>query len=769
VTKAQGPILRRLWSVGEDRNQLVDAGAALVLTILGLVGFRTAFAGSAYLVTGVCACAIGVVVALVALQLELPLWASVPGAVLLSVLLSGLLVAPGHALGGVLPTPSSAGSLFGGLVNGWARLLTSLPPSGGAGGVLAIPYLCGFAGTTVSLGLSARWPRLQLGVVPPLVVLALSILFGTEHPASPLLQGALFGAVALAWAAFRADRYRTVVVHRGRLFRVLTGVALLGVAGGGALALGPQLASADAHSRFLLRNEVQPPFYPESEPGPLVAFRNYVTGKGANQVLLVLKGLPAGATVRLATLDGYDGVVWLTTGSGGATAGDFDEPGALIPPGPPLPESPPGPRVDVSVDDVGLSGVWLPTVGDLRSVNFTGPSSAQLGETWRYNPATGSAAVPQGMAPGARYAMVAEVPSAPAPVVLRKLALVSSAVLSAPGDVPAAITNRALAIVRGISDPYDQAVKLQNWFLQGSYSDGGPSTDVPPGHSIGRLVDFLSTQRPVGDAEQYAAAMGLMARLLDMPVRVVVGFRPSVRPGQTVVLRGRDLGAWVEIDFQGAGWVPFYPTPPRTHTAKQVAVAAAQPKNTVSQPPPPTTVPPTDVPPQLSKAVTGRRAHNSSRPLSKSRHPRVADSVMTIVAASVVAALGLFLLLPALVVVGLKAGRRRRRRHRSTGASQVVGAWDEVLDGARDMGLRPPASATRKEAAALLPVADAGVLADLADTAIFGPDEPDRATAAAIWSKSMSMVRSMRAVLTRRQRVRAALSLASLRSGDARS
>jgi hypothetical protein len=350
---------------------------------------------------------------------------------------------------------------------------------------------------------------------------------------------------------------------------------------------------------------------------------------------------------------------------------------------------------------------------------------------------------------------------------LRRLPLVSGAVLAAPRGVPAALTIKALDIVRGARDPYDEAVKLQNWFRQGSYSDGGPSTNVPPGHSIARLEDFFSTVRPVGDAEQYAAGMGLMARLLDMPVRLVVGFRPSVHAGRPTVLRGRDVDAWVEIDFQGAGWVSFYPTPPRTHTATQLAVAASRPKNTTTQPPPPTTVPAPNGSPRLSKAVSAKPAHRSGSQGQRAHRGGGAGTSAVTVAALVAGAIALVIFIPAMAILGLKAGRRRARRRRSSASAQVAAAWDEVLDRARDMGLPTPRCATRKEAAGLL-THPAPVLAAQADTAIFGPDDPTAATSAAVWSLSSLTVRAMRARLARPQRVRAAFSLASLRPRSSR-
>lgn len=81
----------------------------------------------------------------------------------------------------------------------------------------------------------------------------------------------------------------------------------------------------------------------------------------------------------------------------------------------------------------------------------------------------------------------------------------------------------------------------------------------------------------VGDSEQYASAMALMARSLGLPSRVVLGFLPkddegeisesrTEEQGKTTITKftGNDVTAWVEIKLDSYGWVAFYPTPKET-------------------------------------------------------------------------------------------------------------------------------------------------------------------------------------------------------------
>ena len=96
----------------------------------------------------------------------------------------------------------------------------------------------------------------------------------------------------------------------------------------------------------------------------------------------------------------------------------------------------------------------------------------------------------------------------------------------------------------------------------------------------------------VGDAEQYAALMAVLARALGIPARVVVGFAGSGCHGRratdgSVPVTGADLTAWVEVPFQQAGWVAYDPTPPKTRdtleTEPQTQAGRHIPDN---QPPP---------------------------------------------------------------------------------------------------------------------------------------------------------------------------------------
>ncbi len=120
----------------------------------------------------------------------------------------------------------------------------------------------------------------------------------------------------------------------------------------------------------------------------------------------------------------------------------------------------------------------------------------------------------------------------------------------------------ARQVAGGARSPYAAAVALESWFRTG----GGFIYDQhpPQAHDRPELVDFVArTHR--GYCQHFAGAMALMLRYLGVPARAAAGFssgRYDPSSGQWIVT-DHDAHEWVEVWFQGWGWVPFDPTPGR--------------------------------------------------------------------------------------------------------------------------------------------------------------------------------------------------------------
>jgi protein-glutamine gamma-glutamyltransferase len=114
------------------------------------------------------------------------------------------------------------------------------------------------------------------------------------------------------------------------------------------------------------------------------------------------------------------------------------------------------------------------------------------------------------------------------------------------------------------------AVKNVERYLQDTftYSERVPTRPIP-------LMGFLYQEKR-GYCQQFSGAMALMLRMAGIPARVAAGFSPGSYNKDTKEYRVRDLDAhsWVEVWFQGIGWVPFDPTPARSPAQSQSSALA---------------------------------------------------------------------------------------------------------------------------------------------------------------------------------------------------
>jgi protein-glutamine gamma-glutamyltransferase len=121
---------------------------------------------------------------------------------------------------------------------------------------------------------------------------------------------------------------------------------------------------------------------------------------------------------------------------------------------------------------------------------------------------------------------------------------------------PVAALARQLAA--GATSQWELVARVHRYLL-----DGGRfryTTNLPPAGPF-PLVDFLLRDH-AGDCQHFASAAALLLRLAGVPARVVVGFATGVPgPDGRFNVRDTDAHAWIEVYFQGYGWVAFNPTP----------------------------------------------------------------------------------------------------------------------------------------------------------------------------------------------------------------
>ncbi|MGH2540832.1 MAG: DUF4129 domain-containing transglutaminase family protein, partial [Actinomycetota bacterium] len=110
----------------------------------------------------------------------------------------------------------------------------------------------------------------------------------------------------------------------------------------------------------------------------------------------------------------------------------------------------------------------------------------------------------------------------------------------------------------GATSDYDKVLAIQRHF----HSDGFHySTDVDVDDSADALLAFL-TQTKAGFCQQYATAMAVLVRELGIPARIAVGYQEgTLQDDGTYLVQTKDAHAWVEVFFEGYGWLQFEPTP----------------------------------------------------------------------------------------------------------------------------------------------------------------------------------------------------------------
>jgi protein-glutamine gamma-glutamyltransferase len=103
---------------------------------------------------------------------------------------------------------------------------------------------------------------------------------------------------------------------------------------------------------------------------------------------------------------------------------------------------------------------------------------------------------------------------------------------------------------------YDAVASIHRQLLGAySYNENPPLRRFP-------LRAFLFRDRK-GYCQQFSGAMALMLRMIGVPSRVASGFSPGSPEGgpHRYVVHDFDAHSWVEVYFEGIGWVPFDPTP----------------------------------------------------------------------------------------------------------------------------------------------------------------------------------------------------------------
>lgn len=723
------------------REVWVDAGFTLAVMLCLLVGLRTVVFGWEWWAAAALGLVLGFFVGHIQGTYRWPLVGTVALGAVLYLLLGGPLAVRDDVKWGFLPTGQTFKDLIGGPVTGWMDLLTLVPPVDARGPFTAIALFLSLVGTVLVYGTAratrSRWRLL----VPPFALLAVIIAVGTTQPAGRWIQGLALGLVLVGWLAARDHLDPDVGQARaggGRpaLSRILSGTVLLAVAALAGVLLGP-IAPGSSQDRQVVRSGIVPDHDDNVLASPLTTFREFTSASPRDWYdtqLLQVDGVPGRTPLRLATLDTWDGSTWGIAGRGSkrADAGrsfqQFGRRVGVLASGSPS-------EVTVSVPEGGYRGPWVLTTGRVEGIEFRESSKRRLEDEAWLNLSTNTVLAPPSLRPGDEYTLRTELPPVGAQDLPEDLAVARG---SMPIEGDDSFVESRISHWRGdATDPWTSFVAVATAMRdEGTYTDGAPATrststndaerrrftdDVlryPAGHGTGRLDTFLNSSPLAGNDEQYAATLALVGNRLGIPTRVVVG-AISRDDGK---VRGRDIRVWVEVQQTDGAWFQvlpqtFNPGPDGTQAPVSSPQAWMEPP-TEDLPEPPAPEPPAPEP-----------TVDWSSP---STWPLWAQLV------AVFAGLPLLLLLLTPFAIAV----RRTLRLRRGGPDRRVGrAWNDLMEEARVLGHRLPASGTRVEqAAALGRTVDAIPVAVRADSLVFGEWPPDSAAVTA-WQRELSAAR----------------------------
>ncbi|GAA1832934.1 transglutaminase-like domain-containing protein [Agromyces salentinus] len=692
-----------------SRSAVTDLVVLAVLSLLAIAGYETSFGDLDFLLAAAAGLVIGTLAALVGTLLRLGVLTTVLLGLAAYFVLGTPFTMPDAALFLVLPSVTSLAGLAIGAVYGWADILTIGTPVEAPYYVAVVPYFAAWVVSLVGSMLVLRWlPRRRtvlrsaVILIGPVLLFVSGILLGTDEAFFAGLRGVAFAVIALVWLAWRrgadvetdgagARKLRSQKVRGSAI--VVAGAVVIGAVAG--LAVAPVTPD-----RFVLREKIVPPFDPLEFPSPLAGFRNY-TKDLAEEPLFTVTGLEPGDSIRLASMNSYTGRLWNVAGPG-----DSDDDGGYAITGPTLPQpqlATLGSARSIQVDVQSYADVWLPTVGYGSDLLLDDADSAARTGDLRYNAAAGTAVLTSGVDEGASYRLDARVQAEPSD---GELADVPVALIELPPveNVPDVVTAKGEEYAGDAVTPIEQLRNIERGLKTNGFLSHGLASDAVAsraGHGADRLIELFTRSSMVGDEEQYAAAMALMARQLGYPARVVMGFAPEIGEDEdSVDVLGEDVTAWVEVPFEGVGWVSFRPTPDEVDVPQeQTPKPKSEPQPQVRQPP-------------RAEAVEDELLStveiDDTDDEDKDREFRIPGWVWV-----ATASLGIplaIIFLPMLFVTLAKARRRRKRRARPNEVAAAA-AWDELVDRYAELGFEPPARSSRLQTARALErqAADQGV------------------------------------------------------------
>ena len=449
---------------------------------------------------------------------------------------------------------------------------------------------------------------------------------------------------------------------------------------------------------------------------------------------------------RMVALDSFDGTTWQPSPDDGVVvASNAPIPGAVAS-GDPAQQT-----FTISSD---LEYAWLALPPD--PVSFAVDHEA----TW--HDASASLEVDGFPDAGESYTVASLVPS-PSAKDLRSVGVADEpAQMTVLPTIPQVVADTAREWTQGLDNDYDRTLAIWHNLARGSFSY---SLAVPYRDDVQSLADFLSTKK--GFCQQFASLMAVMLRSIGIPARVAFGYTQGKGLGNdTYSVQIGNLHSWVEVPFQGYGWLGFDPTP----SFGDPATASYMPRSSIPDPscqvagrgcgPIKThqtdTLPHGDQPPKGGTLDNQQGSGDLSAPAPGSTAPSVPFGI-------VAGTLAILALIAGVVIPLLHRASRRRRLHAARDPrTLILATYDVFGERAGELGLGRSPGETPEEFRRKLLSAD--VLADGDDPrlarmtsavvrAAYAPADPDEQTAGEVAADATAVLHDLRDAVPLRQRL----------------
>ncbi len=336
-------------------------------------------------------------------------------------------------------------------------------------------------------------------------------------------------------------------------------------------------------------------------------------------------------------------------------------------------------------------------------------------------------------------------------------------------DLPASpsisvVKETAMKWTAGADTQYDKVMAIMQHLKSPAFTYD-PNIDLQDNSQA--LVDFLSEKK--GFCQQFAGLMAVMLRSIGIPARIGLGFTqgdPVANETGTYIVHGHDYHSWVEVPFDGYGWLTFDPTPgfadpstlaySRASTSAPCSVAQGHTCGGSKGDGTGTGVNhqgPIHVG-DVKAGITNRLQGGSQAPPRRALGGITLSNLVTIATV-----LGLLLAIGIPLLHWLRRRRRLHTAHDPRGL--ILATYDVFTDRARELGVGRSPGETPEEFRRKLAGADKldGAAASLnrmtteVVRAAYAAEDPDAGTAASVRRDADEVLHAMRAATPLRERV----------------